>query len=81
MVVETHYTIIPSWSKYHFNKEHNVPSVNGYHSLLPLIDAPVHIIVNRYHCINIIMKITEYLNTGQIAPGVEKNLDQVNISV
>lgn len=57
----------PSWSKYHSNKERNVPSVQGYHSLLLLIDAPVHTISSQYHCMNIIMKTIECLNPGQIA--------------
>ena len=59
-------SIIQSLSKYHSNKEHNVPSVKGYHSLLPLIDAPVHTITSQYDCMNTIMKTTEYLNPGQI---------------
>ena len=97
MVVETHQfeSIIPSWSKYYSNKECNVPTVMRYHSLLPLIDAPVHTIASQYHCMNIIMKTIEYLNPGQIAVDVcdqpvyaltkevqyrnPKNLDQVNI--
>ena len=71
-VVETHKTdsIVPSWSKYHSNKEHNVPSAKGYHSLLPLIYAPVHTIASQYHCMNIIMKTIEYLNPGQVAVNV-----------
>ena len=60
-------SIIPSWSKYHSNKECNVPSVKGNHSLLPLIDAPVYTIASQYHCMNIIMKTIEYLNPGPIA--------------
>ena len=96
-VVETHQneSIIPSWSKYHSNKERNAPSVKGYHSLLSLIDAPVHTIASQYHCMNIIMKTIEYLSPGQIAVDVcdlpvsasvynietQKNLDQANISV
>ena len=71
-VVETHKTdsIVPSWSKYHSNKEHNVSSAKGYHSLLPLIYAPVHTIASQYHCMNIIMKTIEYLNPGQVAVDV-----------
>ena len=77
-VVETHQTE----SKYHSNKECNVPSVKGYHRLLPLIDAPVHTMASQYHCMNIITKIIEYLNPGQIAVDVcHKNSDEVNISV
>ena len=72
MVVETHQfeSIIPSWSKYYSNKECDVPTVMRYHSLLPLIDAPVHTIASQYHCMNIIMKTIEYLNPGQIAVDV-----------
>ena len=71
-VVENHQneSIIPSWSKYHSNKERNASSVKGYHSLLSLIDAPVHTIASQYHCMNIIMKTIEYLNPGQIAVDV-----------
>ena len=71
-VVETHQaeSIIPSWSKYHSNKERNVPSVKGYHSLLPVIDDLLDTFSNQYHCINIIMKTTQYLNLGQVAVGV-----------
>ena len=70
--METHQTksIIPSWSKYHSNKERNIPSVKGHYSLLPLIDAPVLTIGSQYHCMNIIMKTIEYLNPGQIAVDV-----------
>ena len=72
IIVETHQTdsIIPSWSKYHSNKERNVPSVKGYRSLLPLIDAPVYTIISQYHCMNIIIKTIEYLSSGQIAVDV-----------
>ena len=35
--------------------------------MLLLIDAPIHAIASQYHCMNIIMKTTEYFNTGQIA--------------
>ena len=59
-------SIIPLWSKYHSNKEPNVLSVKGHHSLLPLIDAPVDTIASQYHCMDIIMSI-EHLNPGQIA--------------
>ena len=87
-VVETHQTesTIPSWSNYHSKKEHNVPSVKRYHSLLSLIDAPI------------IMKTIEYLNPCQIAVDgyvisqcmhlqkknnieIQKNVNQVHISV
>ena len=61
---------IPSWSKYHSNKERNVSSVRGYHSLLSLIDTPVHTIASQYHCATIIMKTIEYLKPGQIAVDV-----------
>ena len=72
IIVETHQTdsIIPSWSKYHSNKERNVPSVKGYRSLLPLIDAPVYTIISQYHCMNIIIKTIEDLSSGQIAVDV-----------
>ena len=68
-----------------------------YLKLLPFIDAPVHTIASQYHCTNIIMESTEFLNPGQIAVDVciiqcthlprkynieiQKNSDQVNISV
>ena len=39
----------------------------GNHSLLPLIDAPVHNIASQYHSMNIIMKTIEYLKPGPIA--------------
>ena len=70
--METHQTesITPSWSKYHSNKERNVPSVKGYHSFLPLINAPVHTIPSQYNCMSIIMKSIEYLHPGQIAVDV-----------
>ena len=70
--VDTHQTesIIPSWPKYNSNKEHNVPFVKGYPSLLSLIDAPVHTIASQYHCMNIIMKTIEYFNSSQIVVDV-----------
>ena len=71
-VVETHQTesIIPSWFKYHSNKERNVPSVKAYHSLLPLIYATFHTIASQYHFMNIIMKTIKCLNPGQVAVDV-----------
>ena len=50
-IVKTHHaeSIITSWSKDHSNEESNVPSVKEYHSLLPLIDGPVHISASQYH--------------------------------
>ena len=89
--------IIPLWSKYYSNKKCNVPSVKRCHSLLPLIDAPVHTVASQYHYMNIIMNNIEYLNPGHIAVYLcdqpvyalseeiqyrnQKNLARVNISV
>ena len=64
------HTIIPSLCKYLSNKEGNVLSVKGHHNFLPLIDAPVYAIASQYHCMIIIMKTNEYLNSGQIAVDV-----------
>ena len=69
-VVKTHHAVTPSWSKDHSNEESNVPSVKGYHSLLPLTDAPVHIIASQYHCMNIITKTNDSFNPCQIVVDV-----------
>ena len=57
--------LIDPWSKHHSQIKRQVPDIKGIHSIVPLMDAPVHTLQTQHHCMKYIKKSVEFLNPGQ----------------
>ena len=54
-----------AWAWQHSQRSHDTrkPDISA---IFPLIEAPVHTLDTQYHCMEIIEKTTQLLNSGQI---------------
>ena len=54
-----------AWARYHSQRSHHTRKPDDS-AILPLIDAPVHTLDTQHHCMEILEKMIQLLNPGQI---------------
>ena len=65
--------LIDPWSKHHSQIKRQVPDIKGIHSIVPLMDAPVHTLQTQHHCMNISSRCPMFCtNFSRIANNIFK---------